>query len=36
MPVWGKAFMPASGRSEQEVDQRIKNLVRYLESMQEK
>jgi mono/diheme cytochrome c family protein len=36
MPVWGRAFMPVSGRGEQEVDQRIKSLVRYLESMQVK
>ncbi len=36
MPVWGKAFMPVSGRNEQEVDQRIKSLVRYLESIQVK
>jgi mono/diheme cytochrome c family protein len=37
MPVWGKAFMPVQGRrSEQEVDQRIKSLIRYLESIQVK
>jgi mono/diheme cytochrome c family protein len=36
MPVWGKAFMPVRGRNEQEVDQRIKSLVRYIESMQVK
>jgi mono/diheme cytochrome c family protein len=37
MPVWGKAFMPVQGRrSEQEVDQRIKSLIRYIESIQVK
>lgn len=36
MPVWGRAFLPASGRNEQQVDQQIKNLIRYLESIQAK
>ena len=36
MPVWGKAFMAASGRNEAKADQRIKDLVRYLESIQVK
>jgi len=36
MPVWGRAFMPVSGRNEQKVDQRIKSLIRYLESIQAK
>ena len=36
MPVWGKAFMAGSGRNEEKADQRIKELVRYLESIQVK
>jgi mono/diheme cytochrome c family protein len=36
MPVWGRAFLSVSGRSQEQADQRIKNLVRYLESIQVK
>jgi len=36
MPVWGRAFLTVSGRNEEQVDQRIKTLIRYLESIQVK
>ena len=36
MPVWGRAFTSASGQTEAQADQRIKALVRYLESVQVK
>ena len=36
MPVWGRAFMAVSGRKEEQVDARIKTLIRYLESLQVK
>ncbi len=36
MPVWGTAFKPVSNRDEKQVDLRIKNLVQYLESIQQK
>jgi len=36
MPVWGKIFWQMSGGREAEVQQRIGNLNRYLESIQAK
>jgi mono/diheme cytochrome c family protein len=36
MPVWGPLFSQVSGRDEALVQMRIANLVRYLESIQEK
>ncbi len=36
MPVWGKVFMANGKRSEREVDLRIRALIRYLDSVQQK
>ena len=36
MPVWGAVFWKMSGGHEAEVQQRISNLNRYIESLQEK
>jgi len=36
MPVWGRIFWRMSGGHEAEVQQRITNLNRYIESIQEK
>ena len=36
MPVWGTVFWKMSGGHEAEVQQRIANLNRYIESLQEK
>ena len=36
MPVWGPLFTEVSGRDQGLVQMRISNLVRYLESIQEK
>jgi len=36
MPVWGSAFKPVSHQDEKEVDLRIKSLIQYLESLQQK
>jgi mono/diheme cytochrome c family protein len=36
MPVWGKTFMANGKSSEQEVDLRIRALIRYLGTLQEK
>lgn len=36
MPVWGAVFWKMSGGHETEVQQRIANLNRYIESLQEK
>ena len=36
MPVWGPLFSQVSGRDEAIVQMRISNLVRYIESLQEK
>jgi hypothetical protein len=36
MPVWGTVFWKMSGGHEAEVQQRISNLNRYIESLQEK
>lgn len=36
MPVWGPIFYRMSGGSQGEVDQRIANLNRYIESLQAK
>jgi len=36
MPVWGPLFSRASGSSDAIVQMRIANIVRYLESLQEK
>jgi mono/diheme cytochrome c family protein len=34
MPVWGHLFRAVSGGHESEVDQRIKNLVSYIKTLQ--
>jgi mono/diheme cytochrome c family protein len=36
MPIWGKLFWGVSGGSQAEVQQRIANLNRYVESLQAK
>ena len=36
MPIWGKLFWSVSGGSQAEVQQRIANLNRYIESIQTK
>jgi len=36
MPVWGRELMASAGQSDAEVDQRIKSLVKYIESIQVK
>lgn len=36
MPIWGNLFWNLSGGHESEVEQRISNLNRYLESIQKK
>lgn len=36
MPVWGQLFSSISGGHESEVDQRIANLSRYIQSLQAK
>jgi mono/diheme cytochrome c family protein len=36
MPVWGPLFSSVSGRDAAVVNMRISNLIRYLESIQEK
>jgi len=36
MPVWGPLFRGMSGGHETEVQQRISNLTKYIESLQEK
>lgn len=36
MPIWGPLFSQVSGRDEAVVRMRIANLVKYLESLQEK
>ncbi len=36
MPIWGPLFSQVSGRDEAIVQMRISNLVKYLESLQEK
>jgi len=36
MPVWGPVFWKLSGGHEEVVQQRVSNLSRYLESLQEK
>jgi mono/diheme cytochrome c family protein len=36
MPVWGKLFWTMSGGHESEVQQRVANLTKYVESLQEK
>ena len=36
MPIWGKVFWKMSGGHEAEVEQRIANLNRYIESVQVK
>ena len=36
MPVWGPLFSAVSGRDDSIVQMRIANLIRYLESLQEK
>jgi mono/diheme cytochrome c family protein len=36
MPVWGPVFWQMSGGHESEVTQRVSNLTKYIESLQEK
>jgi mono/diheme cytochrome c family protein len=36
MPVWGKLFWSMSGGHESEVQQRVSNLNKYIESLQKK
>ncbi len=36
MPIWGKLFWSMSGGHESEVQQRVSNLNKYLESLQKK
>jgi mono/diheme cytochrome c family protein len=36
MPVWGKLFLGMSGGHEAEVQQRVSNLTKYIESLQAK
>jgi len=36
MPVWGPLFRSVSGGHESEVQQRIANLTKYIESLQAK
>jgi mono/diheme cytochrome c family protein len=36
MPIWGKLFRNMSGGHESEVQQRVSNLNKYLESLQKK
>jgi len=36
MPVWGPLFSSVSGRDDSIIQMRISNLIRYLESLQEK
>jgi mono/diheme cytochrome c family protein len=35
MPIWGPAFLARSGRTATEVEQNIRNLVRYIELLQQ-
>ncbi len=36
MPIWGKLFFSMSGGHESEVQQRVSNLTKYIESLQKK
>lgn len=36
MPVWGRVFLAESSHKEQEAAQRIRDLLQYMESLQEK